>query len=357
MQFPLCEKYGFDSQKRTARIEMMDLSDENIADIEKLHEKIIQPYAEQIVSEFYVVLLSYPEINKFIVQHSKVEDLKVTQTLYLKSYGINFNQAEYFEKCLQIGQVHAQIGLPLDYYQMAFRLLNDIIFNYLLKIYSSESESLLNLVKLVSNISALDMSLAIETYHNKKVNEMSSSIHALMDERQVLSKIIGRDELTKAASRARVLDFLKENISKGEKHHKQFSVAMIDLDFFKKVNDEYGHLVGDKILTGVSTRMMGALRSDDMLGRYGGEEFLLVLPSAEIKIANQIVERICKHVADEPFNIEGNQISITVSIGVADWYDGDTCESILGRADHALYKAKDQGRNRVVVEYYQNKAS
>lgn len=357
MKLPLCNKYGFDDEQRQKRLAFMGLSDEDQPGIDFLQTKIIQPFAEQIVAEFYRKLTTYPDIKNFINKHTRLENLKATQILYLKTYGVNFSSAEYFEERLKVGQVHAQINLPISYYEMAYRILNEIILEFILKHLNVSTQEYLDIVKLILNITALDMSLAIETYYNKKVNEMSSSINALMDERQVLSKQVERDELTRAASRARVMDFLQANVDKANEGGHHFCIAMIDLDHFKCVNDEYGHLVGDEILKGVSARMMAALRQDDMLGRYGGEEFVLVFPGANIKIAERISKRICKHIEEEPFQVEQHSIPVTVSMGVAQWHKGEEVEKLLGYADHALYKAKHQGRNQVVVEYYQDTKS
>lgn len=347
--YPLCENYGFTSKQREVRVAMMGLSNINHAHIKFLHEKVIQPYAKSIVDDFYDVLFTFPEIKNYLLSRVNIEHLKQTQLLYLKSYGINFDTPEYFEQRLKVGQVHAQIGLPLSFYQMSFRVLDELIIDYLVFHVSDDEGTILQHVKLVSNVSALDMSLAIETYHGKKIHEMSDSIHALMDERKSLVKKIDLDELTRAASRARVLDYVQNNIKNSSRHDYCFSIAMIDLDHFKYVNDKYGHITGDHVLKDTAARMMATLRNDDMLGRYGGEEFLLVLPGANIKIAKQITERICSRVNKEPIRIDEHTIPVTVSIGVTECKKDDMEKILLARADHALYEAKNKGRNQVIA--------
>ncbi len=350
MHNTLCDKYGFNTAHRKLRVAMMGLSAVDHALVELLHSKIIKPYGEEIVAGFYEVLLSFPEVKAFLLEHGEIHSLHRTQLAYLQSYGVNFETPEYFEERLHIGRVHALIGLPLSYYLMAFRILDDLLFGFIDKSISSGSEQFLPLVKLVSRISVLDMSLAIDAYHTKKVRDMTISIDALMDERQLLTSKIGLDELTQVASRVRVLDYLQGNLNKAEKKQYCFCVAMIDLDFFKSVNDKYGHLIGDQVLTDVATRMKAALRSGDILGRYGGDEFLLVLPRADIGVAKQITERICSCINAAPFQVEDYVIPLTVSIGVAVWQQGDSDVTLLGRVDHALYQAKHQGRNQVVLE-------
>ena len=351
MEYPLCHKYGFDTKKRTHYVNLMGLTPDCHEQVKYLHHHVIQPYAELIVNEFYDILLSFSEISEYLKKHTKVEHLKVTQLLYLKTYGVQFDTEDYFEQRLQVGQVHAQIRLPLSYYKTAFRILDEILFNYIAKVTPSKNNQLLPLIKLVTRISTFDMSLAIDTYHHVKVQGMSSSIDALRDERKSLSSIIDCDALTGVASRSRSFEYLKENIENALATNDNFCVAMIDLDFFKSVNDEFGHLVGDQILTGVAARMKSVLREGDMLGRYGGEEFVLIFPHASIKVVEKILVRLCKHVADDVFQVEQHSIPITVSIGVTDNHKKDNEQDLLGRADQALYKAKNNGRDQVVVEY------
>ena len=114
---------------------------------------------------------------------------------------------------------------------------------------------------------------------------------------------------------------------------------MFDIDHFKRINDRYGHQVGDEVLKRIAINAEGELRSADTLGRFGGEEFVIVLPDATASIAMMVAERI--RVAIE---IGGNP-RVTISIGVAELAIGETCESFLKRADQALYVAKREGRN------------
>ncbi len=354
MKYPLCDKYGFNADKRQRYVALMGFGMECHAQLEYLHENIIKPNAEAIVDEFYAELLLFPEIGTFIAQHSEIDVLKKTQIAHLGSYGLKFDKAEYFEQRLRIGLVHAQIKLPLSYYKAAFRILDEILINYITELVPAKSEEFVPMIKLVSRLSSLDMSLAIETYHNIKVQDMSSSIKALRDERKSLSSIIDHDELTQVASRSRIFECLSDSIENAPESNESFCVAMIDLDYFKSVNDNFGHLVGDQILKDVAFRMKSTLRENDMLGRYGGEEFVLVFASASLQKTEKILQRICKHIADEPFQIEQHSITMTVSIGVTDFHAGDNADDLLGRADHALYKAKSSGRNHVVAEYYKN---
>jgi len=349
MKYSLCDKYGFDALKCQQYIDLMGLTPDCHELIQYLHDTIIQRKAGSIVEEFYERLLSYKETRSFIKNSNFLDLLKETQCRYLKTYGLQFDSMQYFEQRLQVGEAHARIHLPLRYYQTAFRILDDILIDNIVSTLSVSNANFVEMIKLVSKVSTLDMSLAIETYHNVHVYNMSSSIKALRDEHKSLSSIIDHDELTQVASRTRIMEYLTYNIRHAAEEYSVFCVAMIDLDHFKSVNDQYGHLTGDQVLKGVAARMMSTLREDDMLGRFGGEEFILIIPSVLLISAEKILTRLCHHLSAQPFHINKHVIPVTVSIGVSAYRRGDDDNKLIARADKAMYEAKHNGRNQVVA--------
>jgi diguanylate cyclase (GGDEF)-like protein len=126
-------------------------------------------------------------------------------------------------------------------------------------------------------------------------------------------------------------------------------VLIADLDHFKAVNDTYGHLAGDSVLRSIAKAMVESVRACDHVGRYGGEEFVVVLPNTGIKGAMDMAERIRRKIRLVTFNNDGEEFSMTLSIGVALCHDDDkSVEAILKRADDALYRAKANGRDQVI---------
>ena len=167
-------------------------------------------------------------------------------------------------------------------------------------------------------------------------------------EREELLERATRDPLTKLWNRQAILDILTREIDAAKRSATPLAVALIDVDHFKRVNDTLGHLAGDEVLRTLGARLSASIRARDALGRYGGEEMLLILPDAAPQRPFLPVERLRQTVAETPFAFDGSRITVTASFGVA-WLQSpaDRGEDLLARADEALYAAKDLGRDRV----------
>ena len=157
-----------------------------------------------------------------------------------------------------------------------------------------------------------------------------------------------RDALTGLWNRSAILDILAREMQSSREFGTPLAVAIIDIDHFKSINDTRGHLAGDEVLRTLGAKLKSRIRPTDALGRYGGEEFLLVAPGATKQRPFLPLERLQRAIAEIPFNYAGSSINVTASFGVA-WLTGnsDTVEGLLSRADEALYGAKQAGRNRV----------
>ena len=173
---------------------------------------------------------------------------------------------------------------------------------------------------------------------------------ALKAANQKLYLLATLDGLTKILNRRELLNRLKEELSRASRRGTTFYLFMLDIDRFKKVNDEYGHEAGDRVLIEVVDRIKSRLRSYDVFGRYGGEEFLIGISEADKGIAREIAERLRRCICEKPFNIGGRGLTVSISIGLAEVKPSRNIdlEAAIRKADTALYKAKQQGRNRVV---------
>ncbi|MUH00787.1 diguanylate cyclase [Scytonema sp. UIC 10036] len=164
-----------------------------------------------------------------------------------------------------------------------------------------------------------------------------------------LEELAITDPLTGIWNRRYLYKQAEMEFQRAQRYHQAFSILMIDIDRFKRINDSYGHNVGDAALKALVPTVKSSLRKTDSFGRFGGEEFLLLLPETYFDTALAIAERIRKSVEKLIITAQEKMISITVSIGVSSYKLGDpTVETIIQRADAALYQAKNQGRNLVI---------
>ncbi|TIH16439.1 GGDEF domain-containing protein [Marinifilum sp. JC120] len=162
-----------------------------------------------------------------------------------------------------------------------------------------------------------------------------------------LKKLVEFDELTGVCSRRKVLEAGNCLFRSARRFESKLAVLMVDIDHFKKVNDDYGHCVGDEVLKEAARRCGNALREVDHFGRLGGEEFLIILPHSSLHDGINIAERLRVRVREKMFNVDEAYLPISVSIGVAELKDHDDFKSLIQDADEQLYRAKKCGRNQV----------
>lgn len=182
----------------------------------------------------------------------------------------------------------------------------------------------------------------------------------LIVKNQVLSEVSARDSLTGLYNRPYVLEKIESEMNRALRHGSPVSLLMLDIDYFKRINDEYGHPIGDEVLKGVGRVLRESCRVYDVPGRYGGEEFCIVLPETKLGNTTTVAERIRARLASAPIDAGDVAISVTASIGIAG-IDATAEDAVLSaamlidRADRALYSAKHQGRNR--IEFWTNTLS
>lgn len=172
--------------------------------------------------------------------------------------------------------------------------------------------------------------------------------HELKNAMARIQELVNIDELTGIYNRRRIFQVLSEESNRYQRAPGAFSLGILDVDFFKHINDSHGHQAGDEILRKLASCVSDGLRVIDSFGRYGGEEFLLILPQTTLAGAQVKAERIRASIEALRFDSLPEGIRVTVSIGLAEFQAGETTDDTLARADKALYQAKEAGRNRVI---------
>lgn len=221
----------------------------------------------------------------------------------------------------------------------------------------ANGKSMLNSHDLVLRIFVVGSLLVWCAYFGNQVSALRERLHArnasLTDLLKEVTQLAERDHLTQAYNRRSIIETLGRLRETALRYGETFSVVIVDIDYFKEVNDQFGHLTGDQVLADFASRMRSELRLlDEMspvvearrLGRYGGEEFILMLPRTSLDGARQCAERIRLSTVSHSFH---KDIRITISGGAAEFRAAESIDSLLRRADRALYAAKESGRNVV----------
>lgn len=167
---------------------------------------------------------------------------------------------------------------------------------------------------------------------------------------QDMTRLAITDTLTRLMNRRGITVSLIDAMAQAERYDHPLAIAMADIDHFKMVNDTHGHEAGDKVLVEVASLLSEALRMPDKVGRYGGEEFLVVLPHTTLTQAKKIAERMRVAVGEWAFKYGGKSSTVTISIGLTQYRKGEDLEQLLSRVDQALYQAKAAGRNKVITQ-------
>jgi two-component system cell cycle response regulator len=173
----------------------------------------------------------------------------------------------------------------------------------------------------------------------------------LLKTQKRIIEVASRDSLTNLWNRASILEFLGEELEQSLREKSPLCAIMMDVDHFKKVNDLYGHLVGDVVLTEIAACIKRSIRRHDKLGRYGGDEILIVLPHSGLNKIRKIAEQLRLAIAKRKIKTASGALSVTISLGCAssESFPRPSVDSLIRASDRALYKAKGQGRNRTVI--------
>ena len=171
----------------------------------------------------------------------------------------------------------------------------------------------------------------------------------LLAAREALREQATKDSLTKLWNRSSLLEILVRELARADRELRPVGVVLVDLDHFKNINDTFGHFAGDAVLREAAQRMQAAIRPYDGIGRYGGEEFLIILPGCDLQSASTQAERLRNQIAKEQFVLPESSFTLTASFGATSALPGQaaTAEGLIRKADEALYLAKRRGRNRV----------
>jgi diguanylate cyclase (GGDEF)-like protein len=341
--FPLCAQFGIDPSEIQSRHAFLRFSAEDEANLERIHT-VLRDEVDDIIAEFYAHLHQFDEVKRFLGNEMVLRHLQETQRQYLLSLGLGRDNLAYWEIRLRIGMAHERVGLPQKWYLGAYVRLFELIRQRLLARYAADAGTLSGMLETLQKTFTLDAILAVETYHQANIQNLQRTLEELTRAQQALQEASRTDALTGLRNRAFLMELLSQEFNRSRRYDHPFSILFLDLDHFKRVNDQYGHACGDAVLRKTGEVMAAQLRTTDIVGRFGGEEFVVGLVETDLDAAKASAERIRQAIEHEDFVPQ----PLTISVGVASVNaDVETIEELIEQADGALYRAKAAGRNRV----------
>ena len=276
------------------------------------------------------------ETNKIEKKHSFIQ--KIPNTNWIIGSGFFFSNIENVLAKEKISMYEAyNLRSKYIFYFVIFIIVLSLIVSY----YISQiiKNSFLKYHKRI-NEKAIQLTQLNESLEQKVINR-TAELNELKDN---YKKLATTDALTSMHNRYSIMNLISSEINRFNRYKTPLSIIMYDIDFFKNVNDNYGHDVGDSVLSTLSSLIMSNARDVDIFGRYGGEEFLIILPNTTLENAKQYAERLRKRVEEYSFEVVSK---ITISMGVVEIKDNENIDEIFKRVDDLLYVSKHNGRNRV----------
>ena len=290
---------------------------------------LLREQSSAIIDGFYDHLLTFPECRKLLVSEIRVVRLKEAQCAYLSTLG-DFrlanpaSVARYFDGRMRVGVAHERVGLTPRLYAGAYAKMGELT----IKAIAQRHPERVDLIASLHKILILDSHLALEAYQQVREDTIVATA--------------SRDSLTEVLNRPAALDALAREVERARRFRRPMALLFVDVDHFKRVNDAFGHATGDALLRRVAQALQASVRPADVVGRYGGDEFLVGLVETELAAAFDVAERVRLQLAS-------GAPPITLSVGVVVPTKDDTVEALVARADRAMYMAKEEGRDRVSV--------
>ncbi len=322
-----------DSYKtRAKKVKKELLGNITLKDLPDLLDKIVALVVDSSSEETH-------EFEDFL-QHITEQLIDIKQ--YLASIGITGTKTQ--DDTLSLGEsVKAQVA------DITANIKSCTSIEELKKIAQEHVNSIVDEVDNFCSVQAerqAEANAKIETLKTRLEETQEES--ALLRERLVIQRAHAQlDPLTKLPNRQAYDHQLNSEYSRWQRYDKPLTMIIADIDFFKKINDTFGHAAGDKVLKTVARVLQTNLRDTDFIARFGGEEFVILMPETQIEDAVKVAEKLRTTIMDCPFHSSNRKVPVTMSFGVCEFKKGDTIDSVFDKADKALYQAKESGRNKV----------
>lgn len=331
--------FNFDRDAIQQRLNLIELTREDEKWVHELHKLIIEPNIKLLVDDFYHKIMHSMQIAQIAAAYELAE-MKQTQKQYLSSLGKEFYSSAYFETRLRIGLTHSQIQLSPALYQCACYLMQQQLIDLIPEYYPDRK----NLIDFILKIVALDSSLALEAYQSEFNEKLKVSVLAHDKSRQ---KPLSIDELTGILNRKGILELLTTKLYTVA-FPKPLSILIAHVDHLDKIDQEHHNATKENLLKDIVGHFQGLVRGNNTIGRFGSQEFLILLHNTDLEQGHTVAERLRSHIEKQNITPKQAETKISLSIGIACASPDDTMITLIERADSALYEARRRGHNRVI---------
>jgi diguanylate cyclase (GGDEF)-like protein len=346
---PLCKQLQITRREMRSILSYLRLGPDDWRNLDRIHE-LIDPDLDSLVDELYEHILGVDHLRHLLAGPGTLERLHLRLRDYLASLGRNATALDYFEERLHIGFVHEGIGLELRWYLGIYPMITAWICDRVASRESAEPHECGALMSSLHRVVALDLLLAVETYHHASNQRLEDVLVEQYLVENDLRRTTARDGLTGIMNRQVLLESIEVEFLRSRRFSYQFALLLLDVDAFKQINDSHGHRFGDFVLRRVVELIQIVLRPEDIVGRYGGDEILIGLPGCSIDEAFRVAERIRLKVKLTRIERGGSCAPASVSIGVTSLHPSiESPAQLFDHADEALYRSKRAGRNRTTI--------
>lgn len=328
------EYLGFTEQDRVTLASLRETIEENI---------------EEIVEEFYKRILPFSEMDRVIGDAETLQRLKNHQRNYIFSLFDGQYDEDYVRSRLRVGVVHKRIGVDPKFYVSAVYNLSSILRSIVIST-NSNCTACETRLSAIEKIIMFDLSLTFDTYIKSLMDEIKRSEEELEEYTESLEEVIAErtkslreqarhDGLTQLLNQHSFYKELRRELLRGQRRNTGTALIYFDLDGFKKLNDTKGHKRGDEILVAVANAMRKSLRETDVLARYGGDEFCVILPESDMAEAEKACQKLCDVIREA---IEESGVSCSMGIAISLPDNGHDANTLVKKADTAMYEAKKE---------------
>lgn len=317
-----------------------DIVGKNVSDIDNIATATVIKRIIAALKNRETANLEYEWLNlstgKIETKHSHLRKVPNTDWIIGSGFFLSDIQNKLSQETVDMTKLFSKKSNNIIYLSILFMGLA-LLFSYYISRKLKQS-----FIKYEKNIHAKNNELIeLNATLEDKVQKRTTELQQMKDDFEKLAKT---DTLTQMHNRYSLMNILSAEVNRAHRYNTPLSLIIYDIDFFKKVNDTYGHDVGDEVLTSLSKKVKNALREIDIVGRYGGEEFLVILPNTNIDEAKLFAHRLRNEIEKSYFDKVG---SVTISIGLVQLKSDETVDELFKRADELLYISKNNGRNQV----------